>query len=112
MMPCSLKAGVPGTIYLIHFDEGLPQRPGVLTRHYIGWTADLEQRLAQHRAGRGSALMAEITRRGIGWQLVRTWSGDRHLERWIKEQKAGPRFCPTCAAATGRRVRITSIEGV
>jgi predicted GIY-YIG superfamily endonuclease len=36
-------------IYLLHFERSYRH-----ARHYLGWTENLEQRLAQHRAGRGS----------------------------------------------------------
>ena len=41
--------GVPGTIYLIHFDT--PYRHA---RHYMGFTTNLPQRIKRHKAGRGS----------------------------------------------------------
>lgn len=85
-----------GDIYLIHFDEGIPNRPGAQAQHYLGWTGDLESRLLAHANGSGSKLMAEIERRGIGWACVRTWRGDRHMERKLKSQKNARRLCPTC----------------
>jgi hypothetical protein len=62
-------------VYLIHFDRpiGDPGNPRGQARHYIGYADDLERRLAQHRSGNGSALMAAVARVGIPWQVVRTW---------------------------------------
>jgi len=57
--------GVEGTIYLIHFDQ--PYRHA---RHYCGWASDLEARLAAHRSGNGSRMMAVIAGAGIQWRLV------------------------------------------
>jgi predicted GIY-YIG superfamily endonuclease len=88
-------------VYLIHFDRpiGDPGNPRGQARHYIGYADDLERRLAQHRSGNGSALMAAVARVGIPWQVVRTWpDGDRTLERRLKRQKHAWRFCPLCRA--------------
>jgi hypothetical protein len=36
---------------------------------------------------------------GIGFQLVRTWEGDRTLERTLKNRHNAPaRLCPLCRA--------------
>jgi len=84
--------GVPGTIYLIHFD--IPYRHA---RHYMGFTTNLQQRIKRHKAGHGSRLMSVITQAGIGWTVVQTWSGDRHLERRIKRGGGLSRSCPICS---------------
>lgn len=81
-----------GTIYLLHFD-----RPLKHAKHYLGWTRDLESRLADHRAGSGSRLLAACKREGIGFSLSRTWSPpNRHRERQIKNQGGLSRSCPMC----------------
>lgn len=85
------QPGVMGTVYLIHFDA--PYRHA---RHYIGWTRDLPSRLAAHRAGNGSRLMAVITEAGITWRLARTWPGDHCLEHKLKDRHGASRFCPIC----------------
>ena len=84
--------GVPGTIYLIHFDT--PYRHA---RHYMGFTTNLQQRIKRHKAGRGSRLMSVIAQAGIGWTVVQTWAGDRHLERRIKRAGGLSRSCPICS---------------
>ena len=38
-----------GIVYLLHFERSYRH-----ARHYIGFTQNLEQRLEEHRAGRGS----------------------------------------------------------
>jgi hypothetical protein len=75
-------------VYLLHF-----HRP---CRHYLGWTADLDARLAEHAAGRGARLLAVIAEAGIGWDLPRIWPGTRTRERQLKTQGAAPRRCPLC----------------
>lgn len=85
--------GQPGTIYLLHFD-----RPFRHARHYLGWARRLEDRLAVHGKAHGSALMRAVADAGIGWQLARTWPGDRHRERQLKAQGSRGRLCPICRA--------------
>lgn len=81
----------PGTVYLLHFD-----RPYRHARHYCGWTTNLAERLATHRAGQGARLIDVITTAGIGFRLARTWSGARARERQIKRQGGLSRCCPLC----------------
>lgn len=96
--------GQPGTIYLLHFD-----RPFGHARHYLGWASDLNKRLAVHGKSDGSALMRAVAAAGIGWQLARTWPGDRHRERQLKHQGGRTRMCPICRAeATGQPSLFTT----
>lgn len=84
----------PGTVYLLHFD-----RPLGHARHYLGHTdGPLERRLAQHGGPNGAALMRHVAAAGIGWRLARTWDGDRHRERQLKNQGGHTRHCPICRA--------------
>ncbi|HXC54913.1 MAG TPA: GIY-YIG nuclease family protein [Rhizomicrobium sp.] len=58
------------------------------TRTYVGWTLDLERRLAQHNGGAG----AKFTRGGI-WTLVyaerhRTRNGAMRREAAVKRDRA------------------------
>jgi predicted GIY-YIG superfamily endonuclease len=80
-----------GTVYLLHFD-----RPYKHARHYIGWTDDLDARLAAHQTGQGARLLAVVHAAGIGWTLARTWDGGRIRERQIKRQGGASRCCPLC----------------
>ena len=50
-LPAS-SASPSGVVHLVHFTQ--PYRHA---RHYTGWTADLESRLAEHQAGRGARLL-------------------------------------------------------
>ena len=104
-----------GLIYLLHFDRSYRH-----ARHYLGYTEDLEARLAAHRAGRGSPLVAAAVRDGIGFQLAATWPGDRTEERRLHRYRNSPRrLCPICReqpgpdahAATVRTVRDADIGG-
>src|SRR6266568_4273614 len=87
-----MKRGKPkGTVYLLHFD-----RPYEHAKHYLGWTSDLESRLAEHRDGRGARLMTVVKNAGIGFSLARTWEGTRTRERQLKRMGGASRRCPLC----------------
>ena len=81
-------------VYLVHFDR--PISDNHTCQHYMGSTSNLTQRLAEHRAGTGSRLCQVAKERGIGFELVATWPGDRTVERQIKNRKNGKRICPIC----------------
>lgn len=85
------RRDVVGVVYLIHFDSPLCH-----ARHYLGWSERLEDRIAEHRAGRGSRLMSAVNQAGIAWSVSRTWTGTRALERNLHRRKASPRLCPIC----------------
>jgi hypothetical protein len=90
--------GEPGTIYLVHL-----HRPYRHARHYLGWTADVERRLAEHRAGRGSPLLRAAAAAGIDFEVVRTWPGTRFEERRLHRFKNTPaRLCPICRDEVSR----------
>lgn len=84
------------TVYLLHFERRISKRH--TCQHYMGSTDDLEKRLALHRRGLGSNLTRVAKQRGIGFELARTWAGDRKMERKLKNRHGGPRLCPICKA--------------
>lgn len=86
-----------GTVYLLHFDQ-----PYGHARHYLGWTLDLDARLAEHAAGRGARLLAVAQAAGVTWQLARTWQGGRARERQLKNQGGASRRCPLCGVRPRR----------
>jgi hypothetical protein len=95
-----LSAGYPGgTVYLLHFAE-----PFQHARHYCGWASDLPGRLAHHAAGTGANLLRHVAKAGIGWELARTWPGDRYLERRIKRRGGLRRVCPVCRPELAERL--------
>ena len=89
-------------VYLLHFDKPLKH-----ARHYLGYADDIEARLERHRAGNGSRLMAVVTKAGITWQLVRTWSGDRAFERRLKSRHNTPALCQICNASALNHAKET-----
>jgi len=95
----------PGTVYLIHFERPYRAQTGHCrheVKHYLGWTTDLSARMSEHKAGRGARLMEVITAEGIAWHVARTWEGDRHLERRLKNRKKSRCLCPVCQNACRR----------
>lgn len=90
--------------YLIHFNSkiGNPANRRGQAQHYLGCTSSLKRRMADHRSGNGSKIMAAVARAGVSWRLARTWShGTRKLEKRLKAQKNAPRLCPICQAHGG-----------
>lgn len=83
-------------IYVIHFDQPLAH-----AQHYIGFVdGDAYQvaaRLQEHRAGWGARILDECNRRGITYDVVATFPGDRNEERRLKNHKNGARKCPICS---------------
>jgi predicted GIY-YIG superfamily endonuclease len=83
-------------VYLLHFDSPISKHH--TTQHYIGYAADLDARIAEHKAGHGARLTQVARERNIGFVVARTWEGDRKVERQLKNRHEGPRLCPICAA--------------
>jgi len=88
-------------VYTIHFDTPLAHGAQAPTRHYTGFTDDLDARLEAHRTGRGARLMEVITQAGIPWRLASTVPGGRTEERRLKQHSAARR-CPICKAEAAR----------
>jgi len=83
---------VPGIVYLLHFNT-----PYFHAQHYIGWTSlTVEQRMEHHRSGHGARLLEVVTNAGIGFNVARTWTGTRRLERLLKNHHNARRHCPLC----------------
>ncbi len=82
-----------GLIYLLHFERFYHH-----ARHYLGYTEDLEARVAADRAGRGSPLVAAAVRDGIGFCVAATWPG------------IGPRNVACTSTATHRSGCAQSAE--
>ena len=86
-----------GLIYLLHFERSYHH-----ARHYLGYTDDLEARVAAHRAGHGSPLVAAAVRDGIEFCVAATWPGDRTEERRLHRYRNSPRrLCPICRGSPG-----------
>jgi hypothetical protein len=81
---------------LAHIDR----RIGSGAQHYLGWTQNLATREKAHRSGRGTPLLREAKRLGVGWEIIRTWNEKtRGDERKMKNGGSLSRFCPSYRAA-------------
>jgi hypothetical protein len=99
----------PCTVYLLHFSE-----PFHHARHYIGVTTNgrsVDDRLEEHRTGRGAKLTRAAAAAGVGMFIARVWWGvPRYTERLLKNKGGAAKLCPVCqglktagAAYGGRR---------
>jgi hypothetical protein len=99
-------------VYLLHFERkfgsadrcaGYKPHAG----HYIGYADDVERRVNEHAAGQGASLTRALYKAGIGFEVAYFWEGaDRNFERWLKDKKSAPRFCPICQMTHGERERM------
>lgn len=90
-----MMAKKKGTIYVLHFS-----RPYRHAKHYVGWTdRPIEERLAEHRAGRGARLCAVVCAVGIELLLSHTVPGTRDDERKLKKRGGASRHCRICRAS-------------
>lgn len=83
-----------GTIYLLHFDQRIGR-----SQHYLGWTRNLDQRLDDHRAGRGGKTSARFRAAGIGFELAAQWPGSPEDEKRLKN-KSLRSLCAICKERT------------
>ena len=81
---------------LIHFAEPLGSPDSHQAQHYLFSTGDLDAELTRFRNRPTPKIMAEVNRRGIAWELVRTWPGSRVEERRLKNIKDAVSMCPAC----------------
>lgn len=81
-------------VYLIHFERHISDRH--TCQHYLGSASQISQRITDHMRGNGSRLCQVAKQRGIQWQVVRLWHGDRKTERSLKNRKNSPLLCPHC----------------
>jgi len=81
------------TVYLLHFSE-----PFGHARHYVGVTsrADVNERLAEHRSGRGARLCAYAVAAGIKLILARTWEGVPRFTELKLKGRGKRKICPLC----------------
>ncbi len=87
-----------GSVYLVHLNRALHG-----ARHYLGFSTNIPQRLAAHKAGRGSPLLGAATKKGINWRLVRSWrKRDGYFEQDLKRRYALADLCPVCSGKMKR----------
>ncbi len=99
MSDCSIPAALlRRRVYLLHFYDPETLRSARLHRagHYCGMSEDVSKRVAEHGTSKGAKLTLAARKAGLSWVVVKVWHGGRRLERQIKSQKHGPRYCPIC----------------
>lgn len=83
------------TIYVLHFTKPIDHR-----KHYVGYTTDLDRRLAQHRSGEGAKLVGAVMRSGGNFVLALAlkvpFTRAQSVERYIKTHGSGMHICPLC----------------
>jgi hypothetical protein len=95
-------------VYLLHFSS-----PYKHARHYLGYSDNIEQRIADHIAGRGGRLPQVVSEAGIDIICVRMWPGTtRSFERKLKNRKNAPCLCPVCNRRTWRSNGVKTQERI
>lgn len=86
------KGRRPGAVvYLLCLERRMSH-----AKHYAGTSVDVDRRLAEHRAGRGSKFTQAVVRAGIEMRLAATWPGRHPEEKYFKLLKNSARHCPFC----------------
>jgi len=96
-------------VYVLHFDEPLRH-----SRHYVGSTNVLQKRLISHARGTGSRLCEVLHERQMDWRLATLYVVNsthvRKLERYLKSQHNGPRYCNICSKCPPRLDHAKTID--
>lgn len=100
--PARKKKRVQGFIYVLHFEKSYHH-----ARHYIGWTTDVDARVAEHLSGQGSPLVKAVVDAGIEVTLATTMPGTRTMERHLKNRGNAYGVCPICRKAWLEKKRET-----
>lgn len=100
------NASTMGEVYLFHFNAPLGNlsNPRAQARHYVGFSDDLDSRIAAHLAGKGAKIVAAALRQGLIFELYH-WPAPLASEKLIKRRKETHVFCPACCATAGRKPR-------
>jgi predicted GIY-YIG superfamily endonuclease len=97
------NASTMGEVYLFHFNSPLGNLANrrAQAQHYLGFSDDLDARIAKQLAGRGAKLVAAALKQGLVFELYH-WPAPLATEKLIKKYKKTSAFCPACCAAAGR----------
>lgn len=91
-------------VYLLCFHKPLGNPQTHTAKHYLGYTSSgIQRRLEEHKNGNGAAITRALVELNIGFDLVRTWNGNRALERLLKAHHNPSLFCPRCNPRAMRR---------
>ncbi len=84
-----------GRVYVFHFAKPIGSDKHQ-AQHYTGHTPrSVEERYADHKAGRGARLTQVANEKGIDYWPVCNWPGNRDIENQLKLQSAKV-YCPEC----------------
>lgn len=88
-----------GTIYMLKFSKpiGNPNHRNGSAQFYLGFTTNLEKRLAYHRAGRGADITRAAVKQGCELQLVMVIPNvpaklEQQLKAWKSHRRVLDRF--------------------
>jgi len=94
-------------VYLLHFEQPVYGH----SQHYIGFTANLAQRLAMHRSGHGSRIAAIALKKGIAWEVAQVWEdGDKAFERQLKKSGPAKRYCAICSPLAADKAKTKTLN--
>jgi hypothetical protein len=107
------NAATQGEVYLFHFHQPLGNlsNPRAQALHYCGFAEDLPARIAKQLSGHGAKIVAAAMERGISYDLYH-WPACLAVEKLIKKAHRTALYCPSCAAAAGRRARPLPVPAV
>jgi hypothetical protein len=92
-------------VYLLCFDAEFDSSGQYLgSRHYIGWTSNIERRMGEHRDGYlGSKRTSVFARAGVDFTVARLWAGSIQLEDEIQRAHGlqPQEICPRCSELKG-----------
>lgn len=88
-------------LYLLHFDSDIDYRNSSQygdSRHYVGISSNIPQRLRNHRLGTGSKMTKIAVDRGVSFEVTRLENGETSTIQQYKNLTNYPRgFCSKCA---------------
>lgn len=98
------NASTVGEVYLFHFNAPLGNLANARAqaKHYCGFAVDLDARLTKQLAGQGAKIVAAALAKGLIFEIYH-WPACLATEKLIKKTKKTSLYCPSCAAAAGRK---------
>lgn len=101
----------PWFLYIIHFKEKYKH-----AQHYVGIAQNVEDRFAEHMAGRGARLLQVVREAGIKIEACSTikefsdFSSAHLAEKKLKATNNTKRYCPICKKKETELLTVGSEE--
>ena len=88
--------------YLIHLDSACGRNFYGGASHYVGYSNNIQRRLANHAAGQGdgSKFTTEASRKGYDLKLGNLWYGNKDFEKKLHKMN-GKYHCKLCKKVKG-----------